>query len=273
MGGIADHPGAAPGMIGGLLGGTLFGVILADLLAFYSLSSIYAYSFDTALLVFCATFVYVQLAWWVTQTKEASENYRAPALRRLHLGASKWLWNLLWAVMLVSLPTPWIADVFAKKTVRYVELAGTWEWQGLGFREGGSDSTSFPQAETSPLLRDIRSGDVIAAFDGTGKSEGFGLIRQRGIEIKYNDCRACPQLYSIRQARVHLETTLFGRNKIVAVDYVDFDRLPQRVQESVVRRMGQMRSAVLPLWHLGKAHPELAELIEQSMAAASALEK
>jgi len=260
-------------MIGGMIGGALIGLMLADLLAFYDLSAIYAYSFDTAWLVFYATFIYVQLAWWVTQTKDAAQNYPAPALRRFHLGASKWLWNLLWAVMLVSLPTPWIADALAKKTERYVELAGTWEWQGLGFREGGSDTTSFPQAETSPLLRDIDTGEVIAAFDGTGKHEAYDLIRRRGIEIEHQYCKVCERPYLIRQARVHLETSLFGRNKIVAVDYIDFDRLPHPVQESVVRRMGQMRGAVLPLWHLGKAHPELAEVIEQGMAAASALEK
>lgn len=259
-------------MIGGLIGGAIVGFMLADLLAFYSFSAIFAYSYGTANKVFYATFAYVQLAWWVTQTREFSENYRFLWLRRLHGGASKSLWYLLWAVMLLTMTLPWIVDAAATKSVRYVELVGTWEHQGLHIREMGSDSTSTPVAERSPVLRDILSGEVIAAFDGTGESEAYGLIQHRCIEIKNNYCQACAKPENVTQARVRLETTLFGKNKIVRVDYVDFDDLPQPVQQSVIRRLGGMRSAFLALWHLRKAHPELAELINQSLASSRALD-
>lgn len=258
-------------MIGGLIGGAVIGVMLADLLAFYMLSSIFAYSYEMAWTVAYAAFAYVQVAWWVTQSKEHSANYRFVFLRRLHAWASKWLWYLLGAVLLLSMPIQLLAEAAATQRVHYVELAGTWAWQTLNVRQMGSDSTSTPTPRRSPLLRDIPGGEIMRAFDDTEKSEGYGLIWNRAIEIKPAYCKVYAKPYSVLQAKVHLETTVFGKNRIVRVEYVDFEALPPAVQQSVVRRMGGMRSAVLPLWHLGKAHPELAALIEQSLASASAI--
>ena len=257
-------------MIGGLIGGALFGMLIADVLAFYLLSAIFAYSYDTAYSVFYATIAYVQLPWWLLQTYEHSENYRSHRLRRLHRGAHRTLWYLLFCVAILSIPISWIADATATRSIRYVELAGTWERQGLRYYDMGSDWTSTPKAERNPILRDILSGEVIPAFDDDREAGAYSLIRSRGIKIENLYCKVCDTPELVTQAKAHLETTFFGKSRIVRVEYVEFDILPLQVQKSVVRRLGSERGGVVPLWHLRKTHSGLAELIDQSIASAQA---
>lgn len=256
--------------MGGLIGAAIGAMLFSDLLAFYWIQGLFGYSYATSWKVFGVAFAYVFLAFLVSGTRERADGYRSRALASMHRLVSKWLWRLLFFLMLAIPVAELAAKLAVKESSRYVEVVGTWERQDTRVQYLGSDAYYHVISKTSPVLRDIQRGETFAAIDDSDEAHGYDLTRQRALHIRDGYFGVCPDRYVIEQARVRLESTLFGKHRITRVDYVPFDKLPAAIQENVIARLGSERGQVGPLWCLRKTHPEWREQINASLAVAAA---
>jgi hypothetical protein len=255
--------------MGLIIGGSLVSIVLADLIAFYALSAVFAYSYETAWQVAYGSFFYVLLAWMLFLTDDRIASYQQAWLGRLHGLVSKSLWWGLCMVLLACVLLNIAGNFTAHSSTRYVEVSGTWVWQSTKSYFMGSDFYSKPVPQRSPVLRDIESNETFYVIDQTDQALGYTLIANRGIDRKALTCGYCPSPYSVRHARVQLKSTFFGKHSIADIEYVDFESLPVAVQESAIRRLSDSRSAVIALSRLGNQHPALRDLVDKSLIAAS----
>jgi hypothetical protein len=169
--------------MGLIIGGALVSIVLADLVAFYALSAVFAYSYEMAWQV-AYGFFYVLLAWILFSTNDRIASYRRAWLGRLHGLVSKSLWCGLWTVLLACVLLNITGNFTAHSSTRYVEVSGTWVWQSTKSYFMGSDFYSKPVPQRSPVLRDIESDETFYVIDQTDQAFGYTLIANRGIDRK-----------------------------------------------------------------------------------------
>jgi len=229
-------------MIGSVLGlaiGVLFLASVADFFAFYIWQSVFDYSFRTAwlALVGCLGFLMAGIALIPSDgVSIGGTRTRAQRMRRL---ASKWTWRLFWGANVGVVLLGCLASFFPRTTQHHVEVIG--KWDAIRFTPGRGDSYSVADRKPSPILRDIMSGEVFAVSDPQGESNASeildsGGLRSRQAVVVFSDPKP------MQQARVKLESSWFGKHRIVEVIYDDFEALPLKVQQSVAVRLQQEKA-------------------------------
>ena len=216
----------------------VFAMSVGDLLAFHVLSMVFGYSYDTASMVFWSTTAYFLAALWLAGTSDNADHYPLKWLAWMHKAASRWLWRVFWLVLLGGMLAGWTDGLTATESEHFVEPVGSWWAQGLQWRDGGSDSYTFPVAERSPILRDLETGELFQAQDKDSEEAlGYALVRNNGIEFGRTD--ATRNVYdglTIGQARVTLRRTIYGKTLILRVRYEDIDTLKDPVRHSALCR-------------------------------------
>jgi hypothetical protein len=219
--------------------GMLFVASVADFFAFFVWQSVFDYSFRTAWLALagCLGFLMVGIAL-IPSNGVSIESKRTQA-QRIRRIASKWTWRMFWGANVGVVLLGCTASLFPATTQHHVEVIG--EWDAIRFTPGRGDSHMVPDHKPSPILRDIMSGEVFAVSDPEGESNASEILHSGGLKSR-QAVVVFSDLKPMQQARVKLESSWFGKHRIVEVIYEDFEALPLKVQQSVVVRLQQEKA-------------------------------
>lgn len=244
-------------VVGPVIFGLILGYVLGDLFAFYVWHDVFDYGFYASVQLNRICIGYVAIAFVVSTNKESAKQlYPWLWLAQAHALTGKWMWRLFWFAMLSGVLLSIVGSVTSKRSTHYVEVIGDWYAQGFKYNDYGSDSYTSPQASRSPMFRDVVSGEVFQASDNRDDNENYALLKNRGLKIE-PDFTKTRVKYRAFQAKIVLDVTIFGKNRIIDVAYEELETLPPSVQKHAFSRIVAQPDYAFRLRDLVMGHPEL----------------
>lgn len=167
---------------------------------------------------------------------EAPQRKARPALLRAHDRLHKGIWLATALAIALGMLTAYIASHTATEHTFLAETVGEWRAMDYIERDRGAELYVVPVSRPAPILRDMVDGQSYLAACRHAGTECNTLLRNHGTLVdRHPDTR--PETIVVRQARVTLHSTIFGKHTLEGVTYIELPALPDAIRRHTLEQL------------------------------------